>query len=456
MENQILIRNARAVVTCDDRDQVLYDVDILIQGPAILEIGQGLSAPGARIIDGRGKIVYPGLINTHHHFFQTFVRNQASIDYPNLLVVDWLKRIYPIFSRITEDVIYYSSLTAMGDLLKHGCTTAFDHQYCYTKASGKKLVDRQMQAAGELGIRYHAGRGANTLPEEEGSTIPPEMLETTKEFLDDCNRLIGLYHDPDPFSMGQIVISPCQPINSYRETFTDSVALARERGVHLHTHLGEGENILMEERWGMRTLQWCEEIGFVGPDVWVAHGWELTPEEYGVMARTGTGVSHCPGPAVLGGFDILDIPAMEKAGMLISLGCDGSATNDSSSLLDSLRMAYLMQSWHSKKRGGSPSAYDMLKIATVNGAKTLGRTHLGSLEPGKGADLFMVDAEVLELTGTLHDPKNLLARVGVTGPVALTMVNGEVVVENGRLTRVDEARLAFEGEQVYKRVLSGI
>lgn len=453
MDSKVLIKNAQAVVTCDTTDQVFRDADILIEGPMIKEIGRNLPSEGAMVIDGRNKFVYPGLINTHHHFFQTFVRNLMSIDYPNMLVVEWLDKIYPIFSKIDADVIYYSSLTAMADLLKHGCTCAFDHQYCYTRASGKLLVDRQMEAASQLGIRYHAGRGTNTLPKSEGSTIPEDMMETTEEFLSDCQRLIESYHNPEPFSMSQIVVSPCQPINSYRDTFVESLELARSKGVHLHTHLGEGENDIMMTRWGMRTLDWCQEIGFVGPDVWIAHGWELQPDEYKVMAQTGTGVSHCPAPAVLGGFPILDMKAMQKEGVLISLGCDGSATNDSSNLLDSLRMAYLMQAYHSKERGGCLSPYELLKIATVNGAKTLGRDDLGSLEVGKGADLFMVDTGVLELTGTLHDPKNLLARVGVTGPVHLTMVNGNVVFQEGHLLNVDEQTIAEKGEEVCTRVI---
>lgn len=450
---KVLIKGARAIVTCDSNDQVFYDADILIEGPRIKAIGKNLDPGGAEIIDGKDKFVYPGLINTHHHFFQTFVRNLITIDYPNMHVVEWLDKIYPIFQKIDADVIYYSSLTAMADLLKHGCTCAFDHQYCYTRASGKLLVDRQMEAASQLGIRYHAGRGTNTLPKSEGSTIPDGMLETTDEFLADCERIIDLYHDPSPFSMSQIVIAPCQPINCYKDTFVEALKLARDKKVHLHTHLGEGENDMMVERWGKRTLAWCEEIGFVGPDVWIAHGWELQPDEYQVMAQTGTGVSHCPAPAVLGGFPILDMQAMQRAGVLISLGCDGSATNDSSNLLDSLRMAYLMQAYHSKERGGCLSPYEMLKIATVNGAKTLGREDLGSLEPGKAADLFMVDVGVLELTGTLHDPKNLLARVGVTGPVHLTMVNGQVVFRDGHLVGVDERELAAKGEEVCTKVL---
>ena len=451
--SKILIKNAKAIVTCDEKDNVFYDSDMLIDGPKIAAIGKDIKAEDAEVIDASGKFVYPGLVNTHHHFFQTFVRNMTTIDYPNLTVMDWIDKIYRIFQKIDDNVIYYSSLTAMADLLKHGCTTAFDHQYCYTTATGKRPVDRQMEAAAQLGIRYSAGRGGNTLPREKGSSIPAAMVESTDEFIKDCERLIDKYHDAAPYAMNQIIVAPCQPINCYKDTFVESLKLARDKGVRLHTHLGEGESEGIKERYGVRTVEWCREMGFVGEDVFYAHAWELTPEEYKVLAETKTGISHCPAPAVLGGFPILDIKKLTEMGILVSLGCDGSATNDSSNELDALRMAYLMQSYHTKERGGCTSAYDMLKVATINGAKMLGRPELGSLEIEKGADLFMIDAGKLELTGTLHDPRNLLARVGVTGPVWMTMVNGKVVYKDGHLTGVDEEKLAREGEEVCTKVL---
>ncbi len=451
--SKILIKNAKAIVTCDEKDNVFYDSDMLIDGPKIAAIGKDIKAEDAEVIDASGKFVYPGLVNTHHHFFQTFVRNMTTIDYPNLTVMDWIDKIYRIFQKIDDNVIYYSSLTAMADLLKHGCTTAFDHQYCYTTATGKRPVDRQMEAAAQLGIRYSAGRGGNTLPREKGSSIPAAMVESTDEFIKDCERLIDKYHDAAPYAMNQIIVAPCQPINCYKDTFVESLKLARDKGVRLHTHLGEGESEGIKERYGVRTVEWCREMGFVGEDVFCAHAWELTPEEYKVLAETKTGISHCPAPAVLGGFPILDIKKLTEMGILVSLGCDGSATNDSSNELDALRMAYLMQSYHTKERGGCTSAYDMLKVATINGAKMLGRPELGSLEIEKGADLFMIDTNKLELTGALHDPKNMLARVGVTGPVWMTMVNGKVVYKDGHLTGVDEEKLAREGEEVCTKVL---
>lgn len=453
MASKILFKNAGAIVTCDENDSVYRDCDLLVEGAAITAIGKNLDSDGAQVIDATGKFLYPGLINTHHHFFQTFVRNLVTIDYPSLTVMDWIDKIYRIFQIIDNDVIYYSSLTSFADLIKHGCTCAFDHQYCYTSKTGKETVDRQMEAAALLGIRYHAGRGTNTLPRSEGSSIPDNMLETTKEYLRDCERLIRTYHDPEPFSMRQIVMAPCQPVNCQPETFIDTVALAREKGVRMHTHLGEGETAQIVDRYGKRTLEWCRDIGFIGEDVWYAHNWEVLPEEYKLLADTGTGVSHCPSPAILGGFPILDIKAMQDAGVLISLGCDGSATNDSSNLLDAMRIAYLMQAYHTKARGQGASSYDMLKIATIHGAKTLGRNDLGSLEPGKAADLFLINTERLELSGALHDPKNLLARVGMTGPVWMTMINGTVVWKDGELPGIDEKKLAADGEAVCTRVI---
>ena len=202
-----LVKNAAAIVTCDPQERVYRGADILIEGGRIAKIGKGLSADAENVIDAKNKFVYPGLINTHHHFFQTFVRNLVAIDFPNMHVVEWLDKIYRIFQLVDADVIYYSTLTALADLIKHGCTCAFDHQYCYTTATGKEPVDRQMAAAAMLGIRYHAGRGTNTLPRSEGSTMPDNMLETTDEFLADCERLIDTYHDPAPLSMRQIVLA---------------------------------------------------------------------------------------------------------------------------------------------------------------------------------------------------------------------------------------------------------
>jgi len=448
-----LFKNVKAIVTCDTEDRVYYDADLLVEGPAILAIGKDLDDPEAEIVDGRDKYMYPGLINTHHHFFQAFVRNLITIDRPNMTVMQWLENVYPTFSMLDSDCIYYASLGAMADLIKHGCTTAFDQQYLYTPDTGNDPVDRQMEAASLLGMRFVAGRGTNTLSREEGSYIPPEMLETTRDFLMDCERLINTYHDPSPFSMRQIVIAPAQPVSCKEETLIESAALARAKGVRLHTHLNEGEVATIQARTGMRSLAYCEKLGFLGPDLWIAHGRQTLPEEYPILAHYGVGIAHCTAATFYGATEPLNILALTKAGVDVSLGCDGCSTNEGSSMLDALRLAYLMQTYGNADRSGCTMPYDILKLGTVNGAKALGRTDIGSLEVGKAADLFMIDVSGLEFAGALHDPKSMLPKLGVTGPVWMTMINGRVVYFNQEFPGVDERRLAREADEVCTRVL---
>ena len=447
-----LLKNCAAVMADDGTGLRAHrNVDLLTDGPAIKAIAPNLSvtpeAEGAEVVDASGWFVYPGLVNTHHHFFQTFVRNRAELDWTKLSVLEWLDRIYPIFSQLTEDCFYHSSLTAMAELIKHGCTTALDHQYCFPRHAGKYLVDRQFEAAERLGIRYHAGRGGNTLPKSEGSTIPDAMLETTDEFLADCERLIDRYHDGSPFSLRQVVISPCQPVNSYRETFVESVALAREKGVLLHTHVGEGESPVIEARHGKRTVDYLEEMNFAGSDVFYAHCWELTHAELAKLAASGTGVSHCPEPVYLVGAEVTDIPAMAALGVRVGLGCDGAASNDNSNLMHCIHSAYMLQCLVASSRSHLvPAPADFLQFATTGGASLLGRKDIGRLAPGMAADLFAIDTRRMDYVGTRHDPLSLPAKLGVGMATDLTMINGRIVWANGEFPGIDEAEMAADAE----------
>lgn len=447
-----LLKNCAAVVVDDGRGPlVLRNVDLVTNGAAIHAIGADINpadVPKDVIIkDASGWFVYPGLVNTHHHFFQTFVRNRAELDWTKLSVIEWLDRIYPIFSRLTEDCFYHSSLTAMAELIKHGCTTAFDHQYCFPNHAGKRLIDRQFEAAELLGMRFHAGRGGNTLPKSEGSTIPDAMLETTDEFIADCARVIDTYHDASPFSMRQVVVAPCQPVNAYRETFVESVALARDRGVLLHTHVGEGESPVIAARHGMRTVDYLHEMGFAGPDTFYAHCWELSHDELRTMATSGTGVSHCPEPVYLVGAEVTDIPAMAALGVRLGLGCDGAASNDNSNLMHCVHSAYMLQCLvASTRQHPVPTPADFLHYATKGGADLLGRKDLGRLAPGMAADLFAIDTRRMDYVGTRHDPLSLIAKLGIGMPTDMTMINGRIVWEKGEFPGIDEARLVFEAE----------
>ena len=450
----LILRNCAAVVTSAS-DPVQRDVDILVEGSAIAAIGSRLTAPeGAELIDASGWFVYPGLVNTHHHFFQIFVRNRAEIDWTRMTVVEWLDAIYPIFARLTEDCFYHSSLTAMAELIKHGCTTAFDHQYCFPRHAGTRIVDRQFEAAEMLGMRFHAGRGTNTLPKSEGSTIPDEMLETTDEFLADSERLADAWHDPSRFSMRQVALAPCQPVNCYAETFTQALSLARDRGLILHSHVGEGESGIIHQRTGMRTVEYCESLGFAGPNVFYAHCWELTPAEIARLAASGTGVSHCPEPVYLVGAEITDIPAMQAEGVRISLGVDGTASNDNSNLMHCVHSAYMLQCLAAKQRAHPvPKPAAFLHYATQGGADCLGRRDIGHLAPGMAADLFAIDTRRMDYVGTRHDPVSLIAKVGIGAPVDLTVINGRVVWRNGEFPGLDEAAMFHEAETVLNRTL---
>ncbi|MCA1284857.1 amidohydrolase [Salipiger bermudensis] len=445
-----LLKGCAAVVT---GNEVLRDVDLLTDGPAIKAIGPGLSAPGAEVIDASGWFVYPGLVNTHHHFFQCFVRNRVELDWTKLSVIEWLDRIYPIFAQLTEESFYHSSLTAMAELAKHGCTTAFDHQYCFPRKAGKGIVDRQFEAAEKIGLRFHAGRGTNTLPKSEGSTIPDEMLETTDEFLADCERLIDAYHDGGPFSMRQVSLAPCQPVNCYRETFVESIRLARDKGAILHSHVGEGESEVIRARHGMRTVDYLEEMGFCGPDTFYAHCWELTEDELRQMAASGTGVSHCPEPVYLVGAEVTPIPAMEALGVRVGLGCDGAASNDNSNLMHCLHSAYMLQCLVASSRSHKvPEPATFLRYGTSGGASLLGRTDIGQLVPGMAADLFAIDSRRMDYVGTRHDPESLIPRVGIGMATDMTMVNGKIVWADGAFPGLDEREMVVEAEAALAKI----
>ncbi|KQR71675.1 amidohydrolase [Rhizobium sp. Leaf341] len=457
MSGYLLTNCAAAIVDEGDGLRVRRNVDLLTVGSAISAIGVDIARDalpaGTEVQDASGWFVYPGLVNTHHHFFQCFVRNRADLDWTKLSVIEWLDRIYPIFSQLTEACFYQSSLTAMAELIKHGCTTAFDHQYNFPRHAGTQLIDRQFEAADLLGMRFHAGRGGNTLPKSEGSTIPDEMLETTDAFIADCARLIDRYHDARPFSMRQVVVAPCQPVNCYRETFAESVSLARDRGVMLHTHVGEGESPVMQARHGRRTVDYLEELGFAGPDTFYAHCWELTHDELRTMARSGTGVSHCPEPVYLVGAEVTDLPAMSAFGLRLGLGCDGAASNDNSNLMHCLHSAYMLQCLVSSRRAHPvPSPVDFLRYGTSGGASLLGRSDIGRLAPGMAADLFAIDTRRMDYVGTRHDPLSLIARVGIGAPVDMTMINGRIVWQNGEFPGLDEAQMAADAEAALANV----
>ena len=446
----LLIRNIQSLVSCDEKDTVYEHADLYAEDGKIAAIGQNLDRKADKIIDGSSMLCYPGLVNTHHHLYQQFSRNLPQVQ--NMELFDWLKTLYEIWKNLNEEVVYYSSLTGLGELLKHGCTTCFDHHYVFPKGAGD-LLGAQFAAASTLVTRFHASRGSMDLSVKDGGLPPDSVVQTVDEIMTDSARVIEKYHDASFGSMRQVALAPCSPFSVSAELLKQSAILARQYHVRLHTHLCEtkDEENYMLAREGMRPLAFMETLGWLGKDVWYAHGIHFNDDELKLLAETGTGVCHCPISNMKLASGVARVPEMVALGVPVGLGVDGSASNDGSSLMEELRVAFLLHRLTSSK--AAPSGYEILKLATRGGARLLGRSDIGSLAVGSCCDLFMVDSRRLELTGACYDPKSVLATVGVRGPVNVTVVNGEVVVENGRLVTIDEEKIAEQAGKVCARYL---
>ena len=447
----LLLKNIHTLVTCDDSDQILHGVDLYCEDGLIRSIGPALPHTADKVVDARHCWCYPGLVNTHHHLYQVFSRNLPQVQ--NLELFDWLTTLYEIWKGLDESVIRLSSLTGMGELMKHGCTTCFDHHYVFPAHAGD-LIGAQFAAAEELGIRMFASRGSMDLSKKDGGLPPDSVVQTVDEIMKDSARIIEQYHDPRPGSMRQVALAPCSPFSVSAELLRQSAILARQYGVRLHTHLCETKD---EERYmlthhGVRPLEFMASLGWTGPDVWYAHGIHFNDEELRELARTGTGVAHCPISNMKLASGVARIPDMLELGVPIGLAVDGSASNDGSSLMEELRVAYLLHRLHSSAK--APSGYQVLKMATRGSARLLGRDDIGQLTAGKCADFFLVDSRRLELVGGEYSPADVLATVGLRGPVDYTVVNGKITVKDGHLVTIDEDRIAAEAREVCRSYLS--
>ena len=439
----LLIKNIRTLVSCDDHNTVYENVDLYAEDGFIRAIGKNLPQQADKVIDARHMLCYPGLVNTHHHLYQIFSRNLPEVQ--NMELFDWLRALYEIWKNLDTEVVHASSLTGMGELMKNGCTTCFDHHYVFPAGCGD-LLGAQFSAADELGMRMVASRGSMDLSVKDGGLPPDSVVQSVDAILEDSAALIERWHDPSYGSMRQIALAPCSPFSVSRELLLQSAKLARQYHVRLHTHLAEtrDEERYTLDRYGLRPLAYLESLGWVGPDVWYAHGIHFNDEELKLLAETGTGVCHCPASNMKLSSGIARIPDMLKLGVPVGLGVDGSASNDGSSLMEELRTAFLLHRLNSSRE--APSGYDVLKIATRGSARLLGRSDIGSLAAGKCCDLFLIDSRRMELVGACYDPKSVLATVGVRGPVDYTVVNGKITVREGRLASVDEEKLARDAQ----------
>jgi cytosine/adenosine deaminase-related metal-dependent hydrolase len=450
---RVLFRNALVIFTGDDELGELRDADLLIAGRRVAAVGHRLEPeePVDEEIDAGGKLIVPGLVNTHHHFYQVLTRNLEAVQDAKLF--DWLVYLYDVWQHLTPEDLHAAATAALGELLLTGCTLAADHHYLCPQCAGGDLFEAEAEAAAALGIRLTMTRGSMSLGRSRGGLPPDTVIQDEDSILSDSQRVIERFHDPAPLARCQVALAPCSPFSVTPELMRQVAELARDQGVRLHTHLAEtlDEERFCLERFGKRPLALMEDYGWIGDDVWFAHCVHVDVDEIARMAATGTGVAHCPVSNLRLGSGIAPVPAMVDAGVPVGLAVDGSASNDSSNLLREAQICMLI---HRVGTGvDAMPARRVLRLATGGGAAVLGRTDLGRLAPGQAADLALFDLDGLAYAGARHDPPAALLFCGLDQRAELVMVDGEVVVRDRRLVRVDESRAAREADSAAQGLL---
>jgi 8-oxoguanine deaminase len=433
----LLIRDATLLVTMDDARREIAGGGLFARDGVIEAVGASDALPreADEVIDARGQVVIPGLVNTHHHMYQTLTRVIRPAQDGELF--EWLRTLYPIWAGLTPEMVQVSTQTAMAELLLSGCTTTSDHLYIYP--NGVRLDD-SLEAAAAIGMRFHAARGSMSVGQSQGGLPPDAVVESEAAILADTQRVIECWHDPKRYAMQRIVVAPCSPFSVSRELMRDAALLAREHGCSLHTHLAENDNDIAytREKFGCTPAEYAEQLGWLGPDVWHAHCVKLDAAGIARFAATGTGVAHCPGSNMRLASGIAPIRAMRDAGVPVSIAVDGSASNDSGHLLGEARLALLLQ--RVARGPAAMTAREVLEIATRGGAQVLSRDDIGALAPGMAADVVTVALDQIGLAGALHDPLAALFFCHVP-QVTHSIVQGRVVVRDGQLTTLDLPRL---------------
>jgi 8-oxoguanine deaminase len=457
----LLVRDAALVATLDDAGRELASASVLVRGNRIVAVGPAAELPRTadEVIDARGHLVVPGLVNAHHHMFQTLTRAVRQVQDAELF--SWLRGLYPIWARLGPEMVRVSAQVAMAELLLSGCTTTSDHLYLFP---GGARVDDTIEAAAIMGMRFTATRGAMSLGRSKGGLPPDELTEDEAAILADAERLVGRWHDPAPGSMIQVAIAPCSPFSVSRELMVEAARLARALKVRLHTHLAENDHDVAysRERFGRTPAEYAEELGWVGPDVWHAHCVKLDPAGIARFAATGTGVAHCPSSNMRLASGIAPLRALREAGVPVGLGVDGSASNDAGHMVAEARMALLLQRvgmalepFGCDRGPSAMTARDALRLATRGGARVLGRTDVGHLAPGMCADLALFDLGTLSFAGgAVHDPVGALL-LCAPAAAAYTVVDGVVRVRRGTLEGVELAPLLARHDTLARQLVRG-
>jgi 8-oxoguanine deaminase len=448
-QKTLLLRHADMLVTMDAARREIPDGAVFIRGGVIEAVGPTSELPDTadEVRELRGRIVLPGLVNTHHHMYQSLTRAVPGAQDAELF--GWLQTLYPIWAGLTPEMIHASTLTAMSELILSGCTTSSDHLYLFPNGS---RLDDSIAAAGEIGMRFHACRGSMSVGRSAGGLPPDELVEDEEAILKDSQRLIDTWHDASRHAMQRIAVAPCSPFSVSRDLMRESAILARSYGVSMHTHLAENDNDVAysRERFGMTPAEYAESLGWVGPDVWHAHCVKLDAAGIALFARTGTGVAHCPCSNMRLASGIAPIPAMRAAGVAVGLGVDGSASNDGADMLGEARQAMLLA-----RVGHGPAAMNArqaLELATLGGARVLGRDDIGALATGMSADLIAFRSDTLALAGgAVNDP---VAALVFCAPdkVDLSLINGRWVVLDGSLQTVDLPRVVTHHNRLARQL----
>ncbi|MFA6939553.1 MAG: 8-oxoguanine deaminase [Clostridiaceae bacterium] len=443
-----LLKNLSKVVSFDNEDKIYENSDILIEGNEIINIGKNLCEQDAEIIDCSGLIAIPGFVNTHHHLYQTLFRGIDEVQEKPLF--PWLIGLYEFWKHIDSEAVHYGALVGFTELLRTGCTTTSDHHYLFPEKSSENLIDIEIEAAKNIGIRFHATRGSMSLGKDKGGLPPNSVVQTETQILLDSERLIDKYHDRNKFAMTRIALAPCSPFSVTKELMIESKNLARKKGVMLHTHLAEtiDEENFCIEKYGLKPVQLMESLEWLGEDVWFAHVIHVSDEDMKLLK--GSGVAHCPSSNMKLSSGICRTTELIKAGVKVSIGVDGSASNDGSNMWEEVRRAYLLN--HLKYAAEGLSAYETLKMATKGGAQVLGRSDIGVLSKGKAADIVLYDLDDIAYAGC-HNPFVGLVTCGNSSLVKMTMVNGKIVYKDGKLLTMDIDEIKNGADKISKEIV---
>ncbi len=437
------------VVTMDGDRSEYSDGYVVISGNKIVDVGAGTlpEYPGAQVIDGSGCLITPGLVNTHHHLYQWITRGLAA----DSTLFEWLTTLYPVWAGIDADAVHVAATGGLTWLAKTGCTTTTDHHYVVPRDAGD-VFEAEITAAAQVGLRFHPCRGSMDLGQSSGGLPPDHVVEKLDDILTGTQSVIDRWHDPNPGSMLQIAVAPCSPFSVTEALLRESATLARENGVRMHTHLAEtlDEERFCREHFGCTPVEYMERVGWVGPDVWYAHAVHLDDAGIETMARTGTAAAHCPTSNARLGAGIARAADLVNGGVTVGLGVDGAASNEACSLIEESRHALLF----ARAKGGpqTMTVRKALELGTIDGARVLGREgEIGSIEVGKLADLAVWKLDTVAHAG-ITDPVAALV-LGSTPPLKLLLVNGRIVVADGRVTTVDEDVVASDVARAQRDLL---